>query len=184
MTEFTTIQQAVLDAATRHGHVPCVLPGVDPRALGSAVRVLVAAGELVACPQQDVAYAKDSTSFRPAGNVESEPDVEDDKPVRTKVGVMVASYHARYTAQGGGCADNVDTEMRDAFLTRVTEHADTPKCDVDALRAWGEAIGLWRGKWDARNAGMMRMNLANRVRAAIRHGATIELNGTVLTIAR
>lgn len=172
MAGFSPTQTLVLEAARANGGVvPAKIAGVDPRALGGAVRGLVAAGALLPCPKAEGAYVKGDGSYRLP------------KPIRAKVGVMVASYHSRYMAQGGGSADTLDLAMRDAFLTRVTEHADKPQLDVAALRAWGESLGLWNVKWDSLNPGMMRMNLTNRVRAHLRKGNSVNLHGQVIGAA-
>lgn len=109
------------------------------------------------------------------------PEGEDPAARFAKAGVMVKSYHDRYMAQGGGCADTIDIAMKDAFLT-LTRDVPTAKgtrseaaLDVAAMREWGVAIGLWNDKWDRLNPGMQRMNLTNRVRSAVRKGADIKL---------
>jgi hypothetical protein len=111
----------------------------------------------------------------------------DPTTARLMAGVMVKSYHDLYMAQGGGSGDNVDTTMREVFMTKSREVQTKkgiraePALDVEALRTWGVEIGLWNDRWDALNPGMRRMNLANRVRGAIRRGTAIELKGTKLS---
>lgn len=106
---------------------------------------------------------------------------------RAMAGVMVRSYHDQYMAQGGGCADNIDLEMRAAFMTKSRDVQTKkgvraePALDTEALANWGTAIGLWNPRWEQLNPGMRRMNLANRVRSAVRKGAEIELKGNKLT---
>lgn len=98
-----------------------------------------------------------------------------------KAGVMPKSYHDLYMAQGGGCADPIDYAMKDAFLTLSREvQTKTGKrteaaLDVEAMEKWGREIGLWNDRWNALNPGMRRMNLTNRVRAAVRKGTKITL---------
>lgn len=109
------------------------------------------------------------------------------KARRMNAGVMVRSYHDRYMAQGGGCADTIDFAMKQAFMTKSREVQTKkgiraePALDTVELRLWGIAIGLWNPAWEIRNGGMQRMNLANRVRSRVRKGETIELKGVVLT---
>lgn len=189
MSEYSQTQQTVLDATQPTRFVPAVLPGVDPRAFGSAVSALVKAGALVAVDGQPDSFVRNGTSFALAPTEDEEAAVgsieaflramagPQPKASKAKVGVVPAWWHSKATRFGGGCSDDIDLAMRDAFLTRATDKSDKPQLDVDALRAWGESIGLWRDKWDRLNPGMQRMNLTNRVRAAIRNGATIELNG-------
>lgn len=90
------------------------------------------------------------------------------KPMRLTCGVMPSSHHARYMANGGGCADTLDTTMRELFTTKNG-------VDTAALKETGEANGLWNPRWEALNPGMQRMNLANRLRAAARRGTEIVL---------
>lgn len=89
-------------------------------------------------------------------------------------GVMVASYHASYESNphGPGCGDGLDIAMRDAFT-------GPGGVNEDELRAFGEQIGLWNPNWDLLNRGMRRMNLTNRVRAALRNDAklTFDIGG-------
>lgn len=122
------------------------------------------------------------------GVTEREPYGEDPTIGKKMAGVMVKSYHDQYMAQGGGNADNVDTTMREVFMTKSREVQTKkgvraePALDVEALRKWGQELGLWNDRWDALNPGMRRMNLANRVRGAIRNGKVIELKGKKLSI--
>ena len=92
-----------------------------------------------------------------------------------KCGVMVAAYHDRYehNPHGPGCGDGLDVAMRDAFTDPENG------VNVEALRAFGEGVGLWNPDWKRLNRGMQRMNLTNRVRAWLRnHDEPIKLNGT------
>lgn len=97
-------------------------------------------------------------------------EAPEDEPFTSKCGVMDAGWHAKYSANpdGPGCNDTIDCTMRSTFM-HVTEGSKTPVLDTDALRAFGEALGLWNSRWDTLNPGMQRMNLANRVRGFLRH---------------
>lgn len=128
-----------------------------------------------------------------AAQAEPEDEETDDETGVGKSGVMTLTYHERYMAQGGGSMDDVDQSMRDAFVTEVTEKYTTKKgeererkvnrVDLVALREWGEEIELWNEAWENLNPGMQRMNLANRVRGAIRNGGHIKLGRHVLQTA-
>lgn len=144
-------------------------------------------------PKEAKPRRKGAVKGASGGRKKKEPkiDPETGEPIEVeKRGVMVRSYHDEYMANGGGCGDNVDETMRDEFTTVTTEK--TPKgkkerevrtLDVAALKKWGKQVGLWNDGWADLNPGMMRMNLANRVRAAIRkEPGSIELNGTVLRV--
>lgn len=115
---------------------------------------------------------------------------EDGNPIEVeKRGVMLKSFHDEYMANGGGCGDNVDETMREEFTTSSTGKTKNGKdktvetLNVDELEKWGRKIGLWNDGWSSLNPGMRRMNLSNRVRAAIRkEPGSIKLKGTVLTV--
>lgn len=85
-----------------------------------------------------------------------------------KCGVMSTSYHARYShnPHGPGCGDDLDIAMRDAFTTKIDGKI---QIDVEALKATGEANGVWNPSWGSLNPGFRRMNLANRLRALLRN---------------
>lgn len=89
--------------------------------------------------------------------------------VRIRSGVMPIRKHKEYMAQGGGCADTLDREMRDAFLDPVDG------VDVVAVQRTAEANGVWNPRWGSLNPGMIRMNTANRLRAKARRGEEIVL---------
>lgn len=116
----------------------------------------------------------------------TEADGPDPVAALAKAGVMGKNYHDLYMAQGGGCADPIDKAMKDAFLTgsrTITTKGKDGKeqtrseaaLDLEAMEAWGREIGLWNDKWAGLNPGMKRMNLTNRVRAAVRKGTEIKL---------
>jgi hypothetical protein len=84
---------------------------------------------------------------------------------RTHCGVMPFTYHDRYehNPDGPGCGDGLDVAMRAAFSKAGAD------VDLVALKACGEACGLWKEAWEVRNPGMQRMNLANRIRGLLRN---------------
>lgn len=184
---------AITVLASANPFVPAAIAGVDPRAIPAAIKALLAAGEIRPVPPQDGCLVRQDTSFRVAPTDAEEQAVTalcgfltslatpDPKQPRFRCGVVPAGWHGKATSFGGGCSDDIDLEMRDTFLTRCTDKSDKPQLDVEALRQWGEEIGLWNPKWEALNPGMQRMNLTNRVRAAIRKGTEIVLNGKTFT---
>lgn len=130
--------------------------------------------------------AATDAGFKAIGKEPSKEHGDDPGRKAMMAGVMAKSYHDIYMAQGGGCADTIDKAMKDAFLTgsrTVTTKGKDGKdhtrseaaLDLDAMRKWGKEIGLWNDNWDRLNPGMQRMNLTNRVRAAVRKGAAIKL---------
>ena len=91
-----------------------------------------------------------------------------------KSGVMVMSYHLRYTLNGGGCGDTLDETLRDMLLSEEGT-------DLDLLRKIADTNEVWMAKWAGLNPGMQRMNLANRLRARLRNDADFQadLDGEV-----
>jgi hypothetical protein len=186
MSALSTNQQTVLDFARTNGGVPTKtrIDGIDPRALPSILKSLVKAGEL--SPIDGFGHGVMPTETEQAAingvcGYLTELGAPPVGRVIGRCGVVPAGWHGKATRFGGGCSDDIDLAMRDAFLTRVTDKSDKPQLDALALKAWGEEIGLWNPKWEARNPGMQRMNLTNRVRAALRNGKAIVLNGVTYT---
>lgn len=110
----------------------------------------------------------------------------------THSGMMKKKYHDEYMAKGGGNGDMVFEQMKAEFTVEVEEEYETKKgekrkrtverVDLPKLRAWGEEIGLWNEAWENGNPGSMRMNLANRVRGAVRKGEHLKLGNRVLRL--
>ena len=90
--------------------------------------------------------------------------------VKTTSGVMALTFHKRYTENGGGNGDALDSELREAFCM------EDGKVDTNRLREYGEQLGLWNPRWEGLNPGMLRMNLANRIRGVLRN-STGEIAG-------
>jgi hypothetical protein len=88
---------------------------------------------------------------------------------RNRSGVMVMSYHIRYTANGGGCGDDLDQALRDLLVNEEGTN-------LELLRAVADNHDVWVAKWNGLNPGMQRMNLANRLRARLRNEAEFEVN--------
>lgn len=122
---------------------------------------------------------------------EGEEGGEDDE-IKSHSGMMKKKYHDEYMAKGGGNGDMVFEQMKAEFTVEVEETYTTKKgeerkraverVDVPKMRAWGEDIGLWNEAWENGNPGSMRMNLANRVRGAVRKGEHLKLGNRVLRL--
>jgi hypothetical protein len=108
------------------------------------------------------------------------------KPVRrVNSGVLPEAKYIEYRAKGGGSRDKLDNAMRRAFL--VLNDKDESVLDVKALRAFGKSLGLWNAEWEAQtpkraplNPGMLRMNLANKVRAFVRQGNDVTIGDVTI----
>lgn len=126
--------------------------------------------------QHAAAMARDLTDEQLHLPVPVDIETGDMQPLlRTKSGVMVGTYHDRYTQNGGGCGDNLDEAMRAAYTDGTGKTLNT-----EALQADGEAMGLWNPAWASLNPGMRRMNLANRIRGYLRNhpDATVRIGDT------
>lgn len=160
---------------------------VEPAPKAKTIKTMIEKGWIVPTRQDADGLQHEGKSFLLTNNGfiaidRPVPEGSEDPAARfAKAGVMTKSYHDRYMAQGGGCADTIDMAMKDAFLTlsrsvpTKTGTRSEPALDVVAMREWGVAIGLWNDKWDRLNPGMQRMNLTNRVRSAVRKGADIKV---------
>jgi len=93
---------------------------------------------------------------------------EESQNLRLRSGVMPIGHHRRYMANGGGCADHLDQTMRELYLT-------PEGLDRRALIVTAEKNGVMNPIWHHVNNGMLRMNLANRLRAVARRGKDITL---------
>ena len=94
-----------------------------------------------------------------------------------KSGVMLKVYHDEYTANGGGNGDLLDQTMRDVFMTAGTEAE--PALDVAKLAKFAKQHDVWNAKYEGMNPGMVRMNVANRLRALCRKGE-VNVAGVVI----
>ena len=88
---------------------------------------------------------------------------------RNKSGVMVMSYHIRYTRNGGGCGDSLDQALRDLLVNEEGTN-------LQLLREIADRHEVWSVKWAGLNPGMQRMNLANRLRARLRNEADFSVD--------
>lgn len=92
-----------------------------------------------------------------------DPTDEDDDNSIAKCGVMDASAHARYESNphGPGCNDSVDCALRDAYTS------ESNGLDREGIKAC--AGQLWDVKYETLNNGMVRMNVANKIRGFLRN---------------
>ncbi|MES2542135.1 MAG: hypothetical protein V4583_16370 [Pseudomonadota bacterium] len=89
---------------------------------------------------------------------------------RMTSGVMVISYHQLYTANGGGCGDNLDITLRALLMP------DGEAVDLELLRKVADTNGVWAPRWASLNPGMQRMNMANRLRGILRNDADAKVD--------
>lgn len=80
--------------------------------------------------------------------------------------VVPSHYREKYRATGGGCGDFIATR-----LSKIAQEG------VMALNTVKRENGIDEDKWSSSNAGMVRMNLANTLRARYLKGETIKILG-------
>lgn len=101
---------------------------------------------------------------------EEDLDGDDESDADQGHSVVKAKYKAKYKPHKGKCGDNLSYDITE----HVTVEDEDGKKHVDhgVLKAFAEANGVWIGKYDAmlrRNqAGLVRMNVANRLRGLMR----------------
>lgn len=84
----------------------------------------------------------------------------------SKKDVVPSHYREKYRATGGGCGDFIAKR-----LSRVASDG------VMALNSVKRENGIEEEKWANANAGMLRMNLANTLRARFLKGDTVSILG-------
>ena len=80
--------------------------------------------------------------------------------------VVPSHYREKYQATGGGCGDFIATR-----LSKIAQDG------TSALNTVKRENGIDEDKWANANAGMLRMNLANTLRARYFKGETIKILG-------
>jgi len=84
----------------------------------------------------------------------------------TKKDVVPSHYREKYRATGGGCGDFIAGR-----LSKIAQDG------AMALNSVKRENGIDEAKWANANAGMVRMNLANTLRARFLKGETIKILG-------
>ena len=127
-----------------------------------------------------VKQAKKAARKTKAGYDENgEPKVK--KTLETgKSGVMFLKYHMSYMNKGGGNGDALDVALRDAVL-KPGKKGEKPALDWNALEDIADRHDVWNPKYRDLNAGMARMNVANRLRALIRNDKPVTIKGVKIT---
>lgn len=111
---------------------------------------------------------------------QEEPEAdEDDSDADQGKSIVKHKYKERYKPTKDKCGDDLSFQINE-FVT-IEDDAGDKKVSKKLLRAFAEANGCWvpsygslvsrTGGW---NAGMARMNVANRLRAKIRQAAKAE----------
>lgn len=126
-----------------------------------------------------LAAGKKARKAKPAPHSEEEAELDaedgDDSDADQSKSIVKAKYKARYKPTKDKCGDTLSFEINE-HVTVEDDETGEKKVSKKLLRAFAEANGCWvpaygslvsrTGGW---NAGMARMNVANRLRAKIRH---------------
>lgn len=118
-----------------------------------------------------------------AADDELDPSDDELQPADEDGGASVvkSKYQERYRPNKGHCGDDLAVKLRDTFLTK--ENPDTGRrcLDFNAFVAFAKANEVWvesyrqlKDRHGNRNDGLIRMNVANRLRAKLRKGAKVK----------
>jgi len=112
---------------------------------------------------------------------EGEVAEEEEEEAAEPRSVVKGKYKAKYKPTKQTCGDDLALRLK-AHVEREDEETGEMKVSLDALRTFAEANGCWKreyallrnanGSW---NAGMARMNVANRLRAKVRKDTEFEV---------
>ena len=106
-----------------------------------------------------------------------EDDEEEGADLRS---VVKSKYREKYRPHKGTCGDDLAKKLRDRFMTLRDPDTKKPRLDFAAFMAFAKANDVWvegykrlKNRDGSRNDGLIRMNCANRLRAAVRKGHKI-----------
>lgn len=128
------------------------------------------------CEEVEIEVAGEGEEIEEGTDDEQDEDSDADQ----SKSIVKAKYKAKYKPTKDKCGDSLSFEINE-FVTVEDEETGEKKVSKKLLRAFAEANGCWvpsygslvsrTGGW---NAGMARMNVANRLRAKIRQAAKAE----------
>ena len=154
--------------------------GTDPKALVQTLVDQTVPMKLTTKVINTGIKARDTRKKTKAGYDENgEPKVK--KTLETgKSGVMFLKYHTSYMNKGGGNGDALDVALRDAVM-KPGKKGEKSALDWNALEDIADRHDVWNPKYRDLNAGMARMNVANRLRALIRNDKPVTIKGAKIT---
>lgn len=103
-----------------------------------------------------------------AEQAQAEIEQDDDAPASRSIVPM--TYKSRYKAFGGNCGDRIAAELK-AYLV----DPDSDGINIVKLRRFADANGLWNPRYEDLNVGQQRMNVGNRLRAAVKRDPDLEV---------
>lgn len=160
--------------------------GTDPKALvQQLINECVPKAAKVAKPNgADPKPAKVAKTKKSAKKVaRGEPKTK--KTIETgRSGVMVLTYHTAYMNQGGGNGDQLDVALREAIMSVAGPKGGKSVVIMENLEKIAKKHGVWNDRYESLNPGMARMNVSNRLRAMIRNGEAVVIDGKKITKVR
>lgn len=163
--------------------------GTDPKALVQAlINECVPKAAKVAKPNgadpKPAKIAKVKKAAKPAKKaVKGEPKTK--KTLETgRSGVMVLTYHTEYMNNGGGNGDQLDVALREAIMSVAGPKGGKSVVIMENLEKIAKKHGVWNERYESLNPGMARMNVSNRLRALVRNGTAVVIDGKKITKVR
>lgn len=101
-----------------------------------------------------------------------------------KSGVMLLPYHTEYMNNGGGNGDQLDVALREAIMSVQGPKGGKSIVIMDNLVKIAKTHGVWNDRYESLNPGMARMNVSNRLRAMVRAGESVVIDGKKITKVR
>lgn len=162
------VRRAASDAGTE-----TLASSADPKdALDLAIREL--GGVVLKAPKP-----KKARAAKPKRRKHQDEDGEEDEEEAPR-SVVKSKYRERYRPNKGTCGDDLARKLRDKFMTLKDEDTGKPRLNFNHFVAFAKANDVWvegykrlKNRDGSRNDGLIRMNCANRLRAAVRKGHKI-----------
>lgn len=105
----------------------------------------------------------------------TEEEVDDEGEGESK-SIVKAKYKQKYRPTKMTNGDDLAQKIRAAFMTQKDEDTGKPRLDYKAFVKFAKANGVWSEAYATLpNHGMVRMNVANRLRAKIRNDKEFEI---------
>jgi hypothetical protein len=107
-------------------------------------------------------------------------DGEGDEEDNSK-SIVKEKYRQRYAPNKGNCGDDLAKKLRHEFMTRTDEDTGRALLDFNRFVAFAKDNEVWvegyrrlKNRDGSRNDGLIRMNVANRLRAKVRKGGKVK----------
>ena len=102
--------------------------------------------------------------------VEDDEDKDDDE--KKSSSIVKSKYKERYKPTDMTCGDDLSGRLRKHLVVYAAD-GKTQTIDRQKLIKFAKANGVWDPRYLDLNSGMVRMNVANRLRAKVRKGHVV-----------